>query len=94
MTNAAQRVADNVRRSAILAILAFAPGQTATARCIRQQLEERHGQVLTVDKVRAMLLWLADVEAVEYQRGNDLDMARLTELGQDVLAGRSQLPGG
>jgi hypothetical protein len=89
MSTAAQRVAEGVRRNAVLAILAFAPGQAATARAIRDQLEANHGQTVTVDRVRADLLWLADVGSIERLD----DLVRLTEAGRDVVLGRAQLPG-
>ena len=89
MSTAAQRVAQEVRRRAILAILAFAPGQTAPVRSVRDQLESAHGQIVTVDRVRADLLWLADVDAIECLG----ELAKLTETGFDVVMGRAQLPG-
>lgn len=89
MSTAAQRVADGVRRHAILAILAFAPGQTAPVRTVRDQLESGHGQIVTVDRVRADMLWLTDVGAIESMG----ELAKLTEPGMDVVMGRSKLPG-
>lgn len=92
MSTAAQRLADYTRRRAILAVLAFAPGRAATARLLRDELEGVHGQMATVDRVRADLIWLADVGLVK--RVDSLDLARLTEAGADVVMQRTEMPGG
>ena len=60
------------------------------ARKLRDDLENVHGQVATVDKVRADLLWLADIEMVATVG----DAATITERGKDVVLDRSPLPGG
>ena len=90
MSTVAQRLADYTRRRAILAVLAFAPGRTASARTLRDELEGAHGQVATVDRVRADMIWLADVGLVERQD----DLAKLTETGADVVMQRAEMPGG
>ena len=64
MSTIAQREAERIRRQGILSLLYFAPGQSMTARRLRDELEAVHGQVATVDRVRADLIWLADVGLV------------------------------
>lgn len=85
----AERNAELTRRRGILALLFFAAGQTLTARRLRDDLEAVHGQVATVDKVRADLLWLSDVDLVN----NVGDVATITERGKDVVLDRSSMPG-
>jgi energy-converting hydrogenase A subunit M len=83
----AERMATDRRRKAILSLLFFAPGQTLTARALRDDLEETHGQIATVDKVRADLAWLADVEFIARVE----DAATLTETGREIVLGRREM---
>lgn len=85
----AAQLAEKNRRRAILALLFFAPGQTLTARKLRDDLEAVHGQVVTVDKVRADLLWLADVDMVKAAG----DVCTVTERGKEVVQDRAVMPG-
>lgn len=87
--NLAAKMAEANRRRGILALLFFAPGQAMNARKLRDELELVHGQVATVDKIRADLLWLADVGMVQAQG----DMATLTERGREVVQDRTVMPG-
>lgn len=87
--NLAAKMAEANRRRGILALLFFAPGQAMNARKLRADLELVHGQVATVDKIRADLLWLADVGMVQAQG----DMATLTERGREVVQDRAVMPG-
>lgn len=89
MSTIAQREAERIRRRAILALLFFQPGQSMTARRLRDELEATHGQVATVDKVRADILWLQDVGLVI----GTGDAATLTERGRDVVLDRAAMPG-
>lgn len=89
MSTLAHRDAELLRRRAILALLAFTPGSTLTVRALRDKLEAVHGQVATVDRVRADCAWLADVGLVEHQ----CDAALLTEHGRDVVLDRRAMPG-
>lgn len=89
MSTFAQREAEIRRRRAILSLLFFAPGQSMTARRLRDQLEAVHGQVVTVDKVRADILWLKDVDLAD----GTADAATLTERGRDVFLDRTAMPG-
>lgn len=85
----AARQAELTRRRSILATLFFAPGATLTAGALRDTLESVHGQVATVDKVRADLLWLADVGLLQ----SVADAATLTERGREVVMDRASMPG-
>jgi len=85
----AAQLAEKNRRRAILSQLFFAAGQTLTARKLRDELEAVHGQVVTVDKVRADLLWLADVGMVQVAG----EAATVTERGKDVVLDRAVMPG-
>tara|TARA_R110002049_G_scaffold13675_8_gene59410 strand:+ start:139 stop:408 length:270 start_codon:yes stop_codon:yes gene_type:complete len=87
--NTAEREAARIRRHAVLSLLFFSAGQSMTARRLRDELEALHGQVATVDRVRADILWLQDVELV----AGISDAATLTERGRDVVLGRAQMPG-
>lgn len=87
--NTAEREAARIRRHAILSLLFFVAGQSMTARRLRDELEAVHGQVATVDRVRADILWLQDVELVT----GIADAATLTERGRDIVLGRAQMPG-
>jgi Fe2+ or Zn2+ uptake regulation protein len=86
MTTQAERLAQDRRRRAILALLYFHPGQTMTARALRDELEAQHGQIASVDKVRSDLIWLADVELVE--RVDADNAATLTQAGREIVLGR------
>lgn len=90
MTSFAQREADRVRRQGIISLLFFGAGQSMTARRLRDELENVHGQCATLDRVRADILWLADVGLVM----STADVAMLTERGRDVAQGRAVMPGG
>jgi hypothetical protein len=88
--NQVERVVEQTRRQAILALLAFASGQTQSARVLRDELEAVHGQVVTVDKVRADLLWLSDVDMVRVLQGGEA--ASITLRGKEIVLGRAVLP--
>lgn len=87
--NTAERMAERARRQAVLSTLMFSSGQTATARELRDTLENVHGYVATVDRVRADLAWLADIGMIRAAG----DAATLTEEGREVVLGRRALPG-
>ncbi|MDR1889427.1 MAG: hypothetical protein LBQ81_08655 [Zoogloeaceae bacterium] len=74
------------RRKSILAVLYFAPAQTLNVYSLRDELEKRHGMVVSVDKIRADLLFLKEVEYVVLEK----DIACLTLTGMDVVTGRRE----
>lgn len=86
---AARRIADHVCMHAILSALAFAPGQTLSTRRVQQVLDEAHGQDVTVERLNALFVRMADMGLVTHQDG----LARLAEPGRDVVFGRTALPG-
>ncbi|GHU10875.1 hypothetical protein FACS1894185_3150 [Betaproteobacteria bacterium] len=90
--NNVERMVEQNRRQAILALLTFAAAQTMSARELRTELENVHGQVVTVDRVRSDLIWMADVGVVRVLQGGDA--ASITERGKEIVLGRAALPGG
>ena len=89
MTTAARRVADDVCMRAILAILAFAPGQTLATRRVQDELDQSHGQSVTTERLGALFVRMADMGLIQHQDG----LAKLAEPGRDVVFGRTDLPG-
>jgi hypothetical protein len=89
MTTIAEKSAALRRCQSLLAVLFFADGQTLRARQLREQIEEVHGFIATVDRVRADLLWLAEIGMLSLRD----DTAQLTERGREVVSGRAALPG-
>lgn len=85
----AHRQAEQLRRRAIVALLYFAPGQALTVAKLRGELENVHGQIASMDRVRADLVWLADVGVVQTVG----DAAKLTERGGDIACDRAAMPG-
>jgi hypothetical protein len=85
----AERAAALRRAQSLLALLYFADGQTLRARPLREELEEVHGLIATLDRVRADLLWLAEIGMISLRD----DTAQLTERGREVVSGRAALPG-
>jgi len=80
---------DKRRATSLLATLLFRNG-TCNARDLRKDMEQVHGIVATLDRVRADLAWLDDVGLVEFSP--DIDIAMLNEEGRDVVAGRRRMP--
>lgn len=80
---------DKRRATSLLASLLFRNG-TCNARDLRKDMEQVHGIVATLDRVRADLAWLDDVGLVEFK--SDIDIAMLNEEGRDVVAGRRKMP--
>ena len=74
----------------ILGGIFFSPGEAVSVRTLREQLETVHGQSMSLDALRAELIRLADVGAVDMKA----DLVRLTEYGTDAYRGRVSLPGG
>jgi len=77
------------RQRLILGGLFFSPGDAVSLRTLRYALENTHGELHSLDSLRAELLRLADVGAVDLKD----DLVRLTEVGQDAYRGRLPLPG-
>lgn len=87
--SAAKRIAEADRRRAILAALSIAPAYTLPARALRGQIEAV-GYAVGFDVLRADVAWLGEVGLVDPL---ELDHARLTDRGLDVVLGRAQVPG-
>ncbi len=73
----------------ILGGIFFSPGEAVSVRTLREQLETVHGQVMSLDALRAELIRLSDVGAVDIKA----DLVRLTEYGTDAYRARISLPG-
>lgn len=73
----------------ILGGIFFSPGEAVSVRTLREGLETIHGQNLSLDALRAELIRLADVGAVDLKA----DLVRLTEYGIDAYRERVSLPG-
>lgn len=78
---------DKMRRGSLLATLMFANGY-ATARALRDELETVHGVAVTLDRVKADLVKLADQGLVQRRE----DLACITEDGRSVVRGLRELP--
>ncbi len=79
--------ADKRRCNSLLASLSFAGGH-ALARPLRNDLEVVHGLAVTLDRVRADIIALADVGLVQ----RDGDLVRITQEGREVVMGLRELP--
>lgn len=77
------------RRLVILQALYFAPGYTLARTALRHQVELT-GYVTSADKMASECAWLAEMGLVEML---ELDAVRLTDRGEDMAWGRSQVPG-
>lgn len=87
--NAAQRIAEADRRRAILVALSLSPAYTLPPRALRAQVEAV-GYAVSLDLLRVDIAWLAEVGLVDPL---ELDHARLTDRGLDIVLGRAQVPG-
>lgn len=84
--------ADNIaaaRRLAMLLALYFAPGYTLARPALRNQVEMT-GYLVSQDKLAAECAWLAEMGLIEQL---ELDAVRLTDRGEDIALGKSQMPG-
>jgi hypothetical protein len=86
--SAAQRIVEQDRRRAMLAVLLVAPGFKFPVRAVRQGVEAM-GYVLSLDLVRTDIAWLAEQGLVEQAD----DVVTLTDRGNDVVMGRVAQPG-
>lgn len=80
------------RRLALLRFLERSPGYEANDSLLRQALATV-GLHCGRDVVRTELAWLAEQGLVRTEQVSDVLMARLTERGEDVAAGRGSVPG-
>lgn len=69
---------DKMRCNSLLATLNF-NGGAGMARVLRDELEHTHGVYVTLDRVRADLVWLAGIGAVQ----KNGDQVILTEDGRN-----------
>lgn len=80
------------RRLAVLKVLAQMPAYEAGQHLIYQALPAE-GVPSSADEVAADLDWLAEVGLVSVQRIDAVRLARITQRGLDVAAGRAHATG-
>ena len=66
------------RRNSLLATLNFEGGH-GVARALRDELESTHGIAVSLDKLRADILWLEDLGALKRQG----DLCQITAEGRE-----------
>lgn len=92
MSGFAEHLAEH-RRLAILRFMSEAIGYSLNE-SILVDLLERFGMRVGRDMLRADLAWLADLNLLTVDKAlPDMHVARLTERGSDVAAGRAVIPG-
>lgn len=77
------------RQRMILGGIFFSPGDAVGVRRLRDEMENTHGEPYSMAALRAELIRLQDVGAVDVKA----DLVRLTEFGNDAYRGRLKLPG-
>lgn len=87
----AEHLAEN-RRLCILRILESAPSYRANESLLHTLVEE-FGLTCTRDQVRTDLAWLRDQGFITLEQPAGVYVARITERGLDVAAGRTTVPG-
>lgn len=80
------------RRLMILRLLAEAPDYRASGYLIGAALAPM-GHAVGTDRLRTDLAWLEEQGLLALERPGGVDIARLTDRGADVAAGRSVTPG-
>lgn len=85
----ASKIAEADRRRAILATLSLAPAYTLSHRAIRAQVEGV-GCAVSLDLIRSEIAWLDEIGLLDML---EMDHARLTDRGLDIVLGRSRAPG-
>lgn len=85
----AHKIIESDRRRAILAALSLASAYTLPHRSLRAQVEAI-GYALSLDLLRAEIAWLSEIGLVDQL---ELDHARLTDRGLDIVLGRAKVPG-
>jgi len=78
---------DKRRANSLLVSIHF-DGGVSQARDLRDALANVHGIVVTLDRVRADLAWLADIGLVQRRD----DTVALTEEGRETATGARNLP--
>lgn len=73
----------------ILGGIFFSPGEAVSVRTLRNELENIHGHSMSLDALRAELIRLESMGAVDLKD----DLVRLTEYGTDAYRDRVTLPG-
>lgn len=79
-------------RLVILRLLAETSGYRANSSVLTMALDN-YGHTLSRDQVKTEMHWLAEQGAVEISDVGPVLVAKLTERGQDIAAGRARVPG-
>lgn len=79
-------------RTAVLRFLASAPEYTANDSMLHGAVTSI-GVAVTRAQLRTALAWLRDQDLVKLDEAQGLMIARITEAGADVAAGRTTVPG-
>jgi hypothetical protein len=85
-------VMDQDRRLVVLKGLEASAGFKA-AQFVLQRYVEQFGHVVSVDRVRADLAWLAEQGLATVVTPEGVTVATLTQRGLDVASGRAVVPG-
>ncbi|BBL70342.1 hypothetical protein [Methylogaea oryzae] len=88
-TSAAQKLAERNRRLAILIALTLAPRYRLPVADLRAHLDDI-GYPCSLDLLRCECAWLVETRLA---RWHNHDVVELTERGQDVATGNSEVPG-
>jgi len=83
---------DADRRLVILQLLENSSGYMANEHLIYSALPG-FGHEVSMDRVRTDLAWLDEQGLVALERPGDVHLARLTQRGMDVAAGRARVDG-
>lgn len=79
-------------RLRILMMLREAPDYMAHEHRLRERLRDDYGHALSIDTLRAHLSWLDDAGLITLA-GSQVQVARLTVHGEDVVSGAARYPG-
>lgn len=85
-------VMDSDRRLVVLKALEGSAGYKA-AQFILQRYVEQFGHLVTVDRIKSDLAWLAEQGLVTVATPEGVSVATLTQRGLDVVSGRAVTPG-
>lgn len=91
MTDFAVHLAED-RRLVILRVLLESAGFTGNE-YILQSMAERLGHVVSSDRIRTDLAWLAEQDLITLDDVAGVKIARLTARGEDAARGRTVVPG-
>ena len=80
------------RRLVLLRLLRASAGYACNEHLLGT-MADRMGHAVSADRLRTDLAWLAEQELVTLDTITDLQVAKLTRRGLDVIAGTAHVPG-